>query len=219
MKDLVLRLTALIAVMMIALTAAGSEAPDVIGKVIDENGEPMPFVNVVMMSMPDSAYVQGGITDEEGTFKLTALQNGGLVKISYIGYQTLFINTSAVDLGTITLQPEAVLLGEVVVMSTLPKTRVKGNAIKLLACNASYWRGDAKRESLQRIYGIAFPKKDELDAITAKALDGHGGKMVESFNENNTFPKRVEAVMSEYKYGTVNPRVDVAPATNSWCRF
>ena len=130
MKDLVLRLTALIAVMMIALTAAGSETPDVIGKVIDENGEPMPFVNVVMMSMPDSAYVQGGITDEEGTFKLTALQNGGLVKISYIGYQTLFINTSAVDLGTITLQPEAVLLGEVVVMSTLPKTRVKGNAMR-----------------------------------------------------------------------------------------
>ncbi|MBR2146879.1 MAG: carboxypeptidase-like regulatory domain-containing protein, partial [Muribaculaceae bacterium] len=130
MKDLVLRITALIAVMMIALTAAGSETPDVIGKVIDENGEPMPFVNVVMMSMPDSAYVQGGITDEEGTFKLTALQNGGLVKISYIGYQTLFINTSAVDLGTITLQPEAVLLGEVVVMSTLPKTRVKGNAMR-----------------------------------------------------------------------------------------
>ena len=61
--------------------------------------------------------------------------------------------------------------------------------------------------------------QDELDAITAKALDGHGGKMVESFNENNTFTKRVEAVMSEYKYGTVNPRVDVAPATNSWCRF
>ena len=41
--------------------------------------------------------------------------------------------------------------------------RIKGNAIKLLACNASYWRGDAKRESLQRIYGIAFPKKEELD--------------------------------------------------------
>ena len=42
--------------------------------------------------------------------------------------------------------------------------RVKGNAIKLLACNASYWRGDSNRETLQRIYGIAFPKKDELDA-------------------------------------------------------
>nr|WP_326167050.1 threonine--tRNA ligase [uncultured Oscillibacter sp.] len=42
--------------------------------------------------------------------------------------------------------------------------RVKGNAIKLTACNAAYWRGDSERETLQRIYGIAFPKKDELDA-------------------------------------------------------
>ncbi|WP_300270136.1 threonine--tRNA ligase, partial [uncultured Flavonifractor sp.] len=42
--------------------------------------------------------------------------------------------------------------------------RIKGNAIKLTACNAAYWRGDSNRETLQRIYGIAFPKKDELDA-------------------------------------------------------
>ena len=42
--------------------------------------------------------------------------------------------------------------------------RIKGNAIKLLACNAAYWRGDSNRETLQRIYGIAFPKKEELDA-------------------------------------------------------
>ncbi len=41
--------------------------------------------------------------------------------------------------------------------------RIKGNAIKLTACNAAYWRGDSKRETLQRIYGVAFPKKDELD--------------------------------------------------------
>ncbi|MBQ6372378.1 MAG: threonine--tRNA ligase [Oscillospiraceae bacterium] len=42
--------------------------------------------------------------------------------------------------------------------------RVKGNAIKLTACNAAYWRGDSNRQTLQRIYGIAFPKKEELDA-------------------------------------------------------
>ena len=42
--------------------------------------------------------------------------------------------------------------------------RVKGNALKLTACNAAYWRGDSNRQTLQRIYGIAFPKKDELDA-------------------------------------------------------
>ena len=42
--------------------------------------------------------------------------------------------------------------------------RIKGNAIKLLTANAAYWRGDSNRETLQRIYGIAFPKKEELDA-------------------------------------------------------
>ena len=46
--------------------------------------------------------------------------------------------------------------------------RVKGNAIKLTACNAAYWRGDSNRETLQRTYGIAFPKKDELDEYLKK---------------------------------------------------
>ena len=42
--------------------------------------------------------------------------------------------------------------------------RVKGNAIKLLTTCGAYWRGDSKRKMLQRIYGIAFSKKEELDA-------------------------------------------------------
>ena len=42
--------------------------------------------------------------------------------------------------------------------------RIKGNAIKLTACNAAYWRGDSNRKQLQRIYGVAFPNKDELEA-------------------------------------------------------
>ncbi len=46
--------------------------------------------------------------------------------------------------------------------------RIKGNAIKLTACNAAYWRGDSNRETLQRIYGVAFPKKEELDAYLAR---------------------------------------------------
>ena len=40
--------------------------------------------------------------------------------------------------------------------------RVKHNAFKLLTCNSAYWRGDSKRETLQRIYGIAFTKKEDL---------------------------------------------------------
>ena len=46
--------------------------------------------------------------------------------------------------------------------------RIKGNGIKLTACNAAYWRGDSSRKQLQRIYGIAFPKKEQLDEYLAK---------------------------------------------------
>ena len=35
---------------------------------------------------------------------------------------------------------------------------------KLLSSAGAYWRGDEKRQMLQRIYGTAFFKKDELDA-------------------------------------------------------
>lgn len=35
---------------------------------------------------------------------------------------------------------------------------------KLIRHSGAYWKGDSKNKMLQRIYGTAFPKKDELDA-------------------------------------------------------
>ena len=44
----------------------------------------------------------------------------------------------------------------------LPNTS-KIKAVKLLSVSGSYWRGDEKNKMLQRIYGISFPSKKELD--------------------------------------------------------
>ena len=49
--------------------------------------------------------------------------------------------------------------------------RIKGNAIKLTQCCGAYWRGDSNRKMLQRIYGVAFPKKEELDAYLEKQAE------------------------------------------------
>ena len=49
--------------------------------------------------------------------------------------------------------------------------RIKGNAIKLTSATGAYWRGDSSRKMLQRIYGVAFPKKDELDEHLAKQAE------------------------------------------------
>ena len=49
--------------------------------------------------------------------------------------------------------------------------RIKGNAIKLTKSCGAYWRGDSNRKMLQRIYGVAFPKKEELDAYLEKQAE------------------------------------------------
>ncbi|RNI22891.1 threonine--tRNA ligase [Flexivirga caeni] len=44
----------------------------------------------------------------------------------------------------------------------LPSTKIIGNAFKLMRSAAAYWRGSEKNPQLQRIYGTAWPSKDEL---------------------------------------------------------
>ena len=49
----------------------------------------------------------------------------------------------------------------------LPSTG-KVKAVKLTSMSSAYWRGDAKNQSLQRIYGISFPKASELEEYLIK---------------------------------------------------
>jgi threonyl-tRNA synthetase len=46
----------------------------------------------------------------------------------------------------------------------VPTTKVLGNAFKLMRSSAAYWRGSEKNPQLQRVYGTAWPTKDELKA-------------------------------------------------------
>ena len=76
MKKISFRLTALMVFMMITIAAQARQ--DWGGRVLDEKGEPMPYVNVVLLSLPDSAFVQGGTTDDQGMFKIVTDVNEGL---------------------------------------------------------------------------------------------------------------------------------------------
>ena len=49
--------------------------------------------------------------------------------------------------------------------------RVKHNGFKLTTTCGAYWRGDSKRKMLQRIYGVAFPSKEELDEYLRRQED------------------------------------------------
>ena len=60
-----MRLAAMIAALMMSLVSFANVL-DVSGKVIDENGNPLEFVNVVLLSLPDSTFIQGATTNEQG---------------------------------------------------------------------------------------------------------------------------------------------------------
>lgn len=44
----------------------------------------------------------------------------------------------------------------------------KVKSLKILSSSSAYWKGDEKREVLQRIYGISFPKKKKLEEYLEK---------------------------------------------------
>ena len=66
----------------------GISAQTVSGKLIDENSQPLPYANVILLSLPDSAFVSGTISGEDGSFTLGTTSENQIVKISSIGYKT-----------------------------------------------------------------------------------------------------------------------------------
>lgn len=122
MKNIILSVLAL----LVAITSFGR---NVTGKVIDETGEPIDFVNVVVYC--DSVYVAGNITDVNGQFAISAQCQGAMTaKISFVGYEPFTAEVPASgDFGVISLTPSSVKLNEVEVKAVRPYTRFKGNSL------------------------------------------------------------------------------------------
>jgi threonyl-tRNA synthetase len=53
----------------------------------------------------------------------------------------------------------------------VPTTKVLGNAFKLMRSAAAYWRGSEKNPQLQRVYGTAWPSKDDLKAYLERLAE------------------------------------------------
>ena len=125
MMKIFTRLSALCCSLLFVQTMA---AQKVTGRVVDADGQPLPYTNVVAMSLPDSAFVSGVMTGDDGTFTLDAKDEGRLLRFSSLGYKTVFADVKA-NVGTVRLDALTQVLGEVVVKSDLPKTRLKGEGM------------------------------------------------------------------------------------------
>lgn len=117
----------LLMMLCLIVTAASVQAQTISGKLVDEQQQPVAYANIVLLQA-DSTFVSGTTTDEMGGFRLTQDERGKLIRISSVGYLTLYKEVKA-NMGTIPMKPDAQLLGEVVVKGNLPITRAKGDAM------------------------------------------------------------------------------------------
>lgn len=142
------------------LIAIGAEAQTVGGKVVDGQRQPLPYVNVVALSLPDSAFVSGAVSGDDGTFQLDAKGKGRLLRITSMGYKTQYKPVAA-DLGVISMEPEARVLNEVVVKSQLPKTRLKNGGMITTVSGTILETAGTAENLLDRIPNVSA-KKGEI---------------------------------------------------------
>ncbi|MCE6992257.1 TonB-dependent receptor domain-containing protein [Dyadobacter sp. CY323] len=95
-----------------------------VGKIVESpTHAAVSFATIALLMSKDSALVNGVVSDENGIFTLANVTPGKyILRVTNMGYQTLFVpnvsvatEANLVDLGTITITPEAQKLNEVIV--------------------------------------------------------------------------------------------------------
>ena len=119
----------IVLVSMMCLVAIASTAQGISGRVIDEQVQPMPFANVVLVSRADSAFIAGVVTKDDGTFSISTDKQDGLLKVTSVGYTTKFLDARTGNVGDIQMQPDTQMLGEVVVKGSRPLVKMKDDAL------------------------------------------------------------------------------------------
>lgn len=97
------------------------------GIVLDEQAQPIAFASVSLLERNDSSFVQGITTDIEGRFSLNAEVTEKILKVSYVGYATQYLQPS--DSMIITLAETGVMVGDVVIKGSRPVFKMKGGEL------------------------------------------------------------------------------------------
>ena len=94
------------------------------GTIIDEQGQPVVYANIALLSPQDSTLITGGVSNESGLFVIPCEQHPVLARISYVGYKTIYRQCNTKELGTIRMQPETMTLKGVVVRGEIPQYKM-----------------------------------------------------------------------------------------------
>lgn len=142
----------------------GLSAQTVTGKLIDENSKPLSYANVVLLSLPDSVFVNGTISGEDGSFTLEATSENQIVQISFLGYKTVYKPINPANIGIVQLVSDTQVLGNVVVKANLPVTRIKGDAMVTGVAGTALEKAGTAEQMLDKIPNVTS-KNGEINVF------------------------------------------------------
>lgn len=130
------------------------------GTVIDSERNPIPFANVAIYSLPDSALITGTTTDQEGTFSFLDDRNSAnaLLRVSFIGYETQTV--PALSGQTILLESDTTMLNELLVEGDLPRIRLRNDAVVATVQNTVLSKAGTANDVLKRLPAITGENGD-----------------------------------------------------------
>lgn len=122
---------------------------------------PLSYVNVVLKTEPDSAFVTGTVSDDEGRFTLSNIQPGNyLLEFSFIGYntkiQTLYVGklSDFLDVSTIELEEDLKILNEIVVTAKQEDVNSKMDKKVFSIENNISQNGSSVLQAMQNLPGV-----------------------------------------------------------------
>lgn len=127
-------------------------AQNITGVVKDKEDNALEFVNVILLSLPDSTFITGTVTNEKGEFMLdpNKMDNGKmLIRLSFIGYETKIVPAAVEQ--TIILKDDNQILGEVVVQGNLPRIEIKNDALVTTIQNTVLSKAGTGNDVLKRL--------------------------------------------------------------------
>lgn len=83
------------------------------GRVVDLHQRPVDYANVALLNPADSSFITGGVTNENGLFVIPCEAKRAIVRVSRVGYQTVYRTCLTGKTGTITLREKAISLNGV----------------------------------------------------------------------------------------------------------
>lgn len=139
---------------IVCLTALAAQAQNINGRIIDEKAQPLPFANVVLLSLPDSTFIYGAVSDADGLFSIKTEKPRGLLKVSSIGYVTQFINCQGGNMGDITLMTDQQMLGEVEITALRPTYKMTTDGVATNVENTVLSKAGTAEGVLSKIPGL-----------------------------------------------------------------